>query len=179
MAALHSISGHTRRLRQGANTIEFTFVGIPIIFVLISIFEMSRGMWIYETAAHAVREGVRYATVHGYNCVSNPPTVTNACAVTAADVAQVIRNAGVGLDPAATTVTFIAPAPGGSSFSCALNACPATTWPPPGANTVGTPIQINIATRFRSALAMFWPGSAPVSFAETTFGATSMDFVQF
>lgn len=169
----------TLKSRRGANTIEFTFVGIPIIFVLISIFEISRGMWLYETAAHAVREGVRYATVHGFNCVNNPPMVTNSCAVTAADVAQVIRNAGVGLDPAATTLTFIAPAPGGNSFSCALNACPATIWPPAGANTAGTAIQINITTPFNSALAMFWPGSQPASFASTTLGATSMDFVQF
>src|SRR5690242_13216787 len=50
---------------SGQSLVEFTFVGIPMIFVLIGTFEISRGMWMYHTLAHAVRDGVRYASVHG------------------------------------------------------------------------------------------------------------------
>ena len=54
-----------RNLEKGSSMVEFALVGIPLIFILISIFEISRGMWMYETVAHAVREGARYAAVHG------------------------------------------------------------------------------------------------------------------
>ena len=57
--------------QRGQSLIEFTFVGIPVIFTLICIFEISRGMWIYGTLNHAVKEGVRYAIVHGINCSKN------------------------------------------------------------------------------------------------------------
>lgn len=85
-----------------------TFVGIPLILTLVSIFEISRGMWIYSTLAYAVKDGVRYASVHGVNCINNPPGVTNSCEIHISDVAATIQNAGVGLDPATTVVTFIA-----------------------------------------------------------------------
>jgi len=70
----------------GQSLVEFTLVGIPLIFVLVSVFEVSRGMWIYHTLAHAVRDGVRYASVHGYNCTNN----NNTCTVTMNQVAAVI-----------------------------------------------------------------------------------------
>ena len=53
--------------RRGNSMIEFTLVGIPLMFVLISIVELSRGMWIYHTLAHAVKEGTRYTAVRGQN----------------------------------------------------------------------------------------------------------------
>jgi len=158
-----------------------TLVGIPIIFILISIFEMSRGMWMYDTAAHAAREGVRFATVHGSNCIQNLPSVTNNCGKTVKDVAKVIQDAGGGLDLDTTTVTFTAPSPGGGVVTCTLTVCAGitSTWPPVGSNTVGTVIQIDISTPFNSALAMFWPGAGKVSFATVNLGATSLDAIQF
>ena len=89
---------------------EFTFVGIPIIFVLISIFEVSRGMWIYHTLAYSVKVGVRYASVHGINCIGSTVNSTlqnpndcavnmGACPTLQGTIAYVIRQAAVGLDP--------------------------------------------------------------------------------
>src|SRR5438874_911896 len=88
---------------KGGTLIEFMFVGIPIMFVLISIFEMSRAMWTYHTLAFAIKEGTRFAIVHGGNCVTAP----NACAKTVADVATVISDAGVGLEPGLLNVSLI------------------------------------------------------------------------
>src|SRR5438874_6963926 len=90
---------------RGSAMLEMTLVGIPIIFILISIFEMSRGMWIYHTLAYAVKEGTRFAMVHGQNCWPLTPSVTNSCKTMVADVAAVIKSAGIGLDPATTTLT--------------------------------------------------------------------------
>ena len=58
-----------RRRRRGATMLEMTLVGIPTIFILISIFEISRGIWMYETLAYAAKAGVRFASVHGADCV--------------------------------------------------------------------------------------------------------------
>ena len=157
--------------------IEMTLVGIPVIFVLISIFEMSRGMWIYHTLAYAVKEGTRFAAVHGQDCVTVLPIVTNACSTTVAQVASVIERAGIGLDRATTTLTFTA----GGAITCTLATCAsnASQWPPNGSNGIGQTVRIDIIVPFRSALAMFWPGHRPVSFALTNFGATSTETIQF
>src|SRR6266705_3011910 len=90
-----------KRTRRGSSILEFVLVGIPIIFVLISLFEISRGMWTYHTMAYAVREGVRYATVHGKGCAS-----PNTCQVTIGNITSQIKAAGIGLDPGAVTLTF-------------------------------------------------------------------------
>src|ERR1700691_3435129 len=103
-----------RRRRRGATMVEMTLVGIPTIFILISIFEISRGIWMYETLANAAKAGVRYATVHGADCVTSGSSGTfnefggiyNACTVTAGGVANVIKQNGVGLDLTGTTVKF-------------------------------------------------------------------------
>jgi Flp pilus assembly protein TadG len=174
-----------RRKRLGQTLVEFTFVGIPMIFVLISIFEISRGMWIYHTLAYSVKVGVRYASVHGINCVNGTSNPNN-CSVnlgpadTQGTIAYVIRQAAVGLDPASTTLTFNA---SGNTSTCTLatGSCSGTVWPPNDgvSNAVGKPIRIDIQTPFKSAIAMFWPGAKSVSFASGILGASSQDYVQF
>lgn len=181
-----------RTSRRGATTVEMTLVGIPLIFMLISIFEISRGMWIYHTLSYAVKEGVRYASVHGQNCVYNSPSVTNNCQVTIGDqtpsctaanpaIATVIRCAGVGLDPSTTQLTFCTPScNSGSAPTCYLNDCSTSTyWPPSGSNQVGQTIEIDILVPFRSALALFWPGTKSVKFGVVNFGAASRDTIKF
>ena len=97
----------TRSTNSGNAMIEFTLVGIPLIFVLLITFEMARGRWTYATLAHAVREGARYAVVHGKDC-STPP---NQCSITVGNVAAVIRDAGVGLDPNDLYVAMLTASP--------------------------------------------------------------------
>jgi Flp pilus assembly protein TadG len=175
-----------RRVR-GATTVEMTLVGIPIIFILISVFEMSRGMWQYHTLAYALKEGVRYSTVHGANCVTKEP-FNNSCTVTVSQVAQVIQNAGIGLDLSATVLTFISG--GNTDATCSLNgtasdnppgcqqgAFAALTWPV--VNNPTSLVQIKAKMAFPSALAMFWPGAGSMSFAVAYFNADSADRIQY
>ena len=184
--------------QRGATTIEMTFVGIPLIFILISVFEISRGMWMYETASTAVREGVRFASVHGVNCVNKPPGIPNQCDVTANDIVRVIRSGagagsthglnygptgagGAGLDPTTTTVFFTS-ASTVTPLACSLDgttgACD-VQWPPDLDNAVKNVIKISVSTPFRSALSMFWPGSRPMQFGATNLSASSSDTIQF
>jgi hypothetical protein len=183
----------TPRKRSGAATVEMALVGIPVVFMLVSVFEISRGMWIYHTLAYGVKEGVRFAMVRGKNCVHNPPSVLNNCATCIGgacaslsgvkSVSQVIQDAAVGVDLNNTSLTFYAPA-GTNSVMCNLsgsNPCSAktTTWPPTSADDIGLTIQIDIKTQFNSALAMFWPGSKPVAFTTVFLGASSTELIQF
>ena len=185
-----------RNRQRGSSTLEMALVGIPIVFTLISIFEMSRGMWMYHTLAYSVKVGVRLASVHGQNCINKPPGVTNNCPKSIADIANVIRDAAVGLDPDTTLLTFRSSTsaavpcfmssssasslttPLGSGVGCLSLTTP---WPPDATseNQVGKQIRIDIRTRFRSALAMVFPGAHSVKFAEADLGATSADIVQF
>jgi hypothetical protein len=179
-------SRKNRQKRLGQTLVEFTFVGIPVLFVLISIFEISRGMWIYHTLAYSVKVGVRYASVHGVNCV-NTTDNPNSCTVNIGpatapaagalpSIAYVIQQAAVGLQPTKTTLTFNA---NGTITTCTMSTCAATQWPADPNNAVGKPIRIDIATPFTSALAMLWPGASPVKFSSGTLGASSQDYVQF
>jgi len=197
----------TRQRQRGATTIEMTMAGIPLIFILISIFEISRGMWMYNTASTAVREGLRFASVHGFNCVHNAPSVPNSCDVKANDIVAVIRMGvgngildsqgnsrnygptgagGAGLVKEITIVTFTSKT---VTFNCSLDptivldARCSQTWPPSvptGENDVKNTIGISIKTPFRSALAMFWPGAGRgIQFAVVNLWASSSDTVQF
>jgi hypothetical protein len=174
-----------------------TLVGIPLIFTLICIFEISRGMWVYHTLAYAVKNGVRFAVVHGQNCINGPDNPNN-CPRTIADVAAQIQTAAVGPDPAQTLLTFTPGSSGAASTQCYLadpgasppygahstcSSLSTLSWPPDDGsgtyNGVGKRLEIDIKTPFTSALSMFWPGAARVSFAAVNFGATAADFVQY
>ena len=170
--------------KRGQSMLEFTFVGIPVMFLLICIFEISRGMWLYNTLGHAAKEGVRYAIVHGIDCGKNGNScqvnlgpATNACNNTNGTIAEVIRCAGVGLDPTNTKVTFTSTQ--GTLGPYALNAVPATPWPPASGNLSGQAISIELTTPFNSAIAMFWPGASLVRFTSGTLPASSSDQIQF
>ena len=181
-----------RRRRRGATMVEMTLVGIPTIFILISIFEISRGIWMYETLANAAKAGVRYATVHGADCVTSGSQgqfnlyggIYNACTVTAGGVANVIKQNGVGLDLTATTVQFTSHA--GTIGPAALGTCIAggtcgSIWPPNDgiSNTPGQSISIEVIAPFKSALALFFPGARAVSFAVSNLAGSSKDNMRY
>ena len=165
-----------RGKRAGSTLVEFVLVGIPIIFVLISTFEIGRGMWIYHSVSYAVKEGTRFAAVHGATCA--PPA--NDCLKTVGDVAGRIRGAAIGLDPAQMDVTFrpAIGAPNTRKLSqwLALN----STWPPSGFNAPGQDVEITVTYPFRSAICMFWPGAGSAS-AIGTFNmpAAARERIQF
>jgi len=177
-----------RRGRCGSAMLEFTFVGIPLVFVLISVFEMARGMWVYHTLAYAVKEGVRYAIVHGQNCGIAP----NACRITVGQVTTRIKDAGIGLLPNELQIELYygdLDPNDGSPVQAPLTCNPISSclgngafWPDPENpfSQVGNRISIRGIFPFRSALSMFWPGGGkPVQFGTVNFGATSTEEIQF
>lgn len=160
----------------GSTLLEFILVGIPIVFVLISTFEIARGMWVYQTLSYSVKRGVRYAIVHGWNCGQSG----NSCNATIGQIATVIQDASRGLDTTSMNLTFTPQS--GSAITCPLSDClgNSTVWPPSAVSAPGTTVSVSATYPFRSAISMFWPGSGgAVQFAAVNFGASSHDVMQF
>lgn len=181
----------SRDKRRGNTLVEFTLVGIPVIFLLISIFEMARGMWLYHTLAYSVREGTRFAVVHGNNCNVYPSN----CAVTIRQISERIRRTAVGFVPEEMqNLEFISQSRG--TFTCAtLAECLGeggagdTYWPagPPGSTMSDFPdgqqfkwLEIRAQYPFRTAIAMFWPGvGSGQNFGVFMLPASSRDRIQY
>jgi Flp pilus assembly protein TadG len=162
--------------RKGSPSIEFLMAGIPLLFMIISVVELSRGMWIYETLAHAVETTTRDMAVRGYECATY---VTN-CPQTIGSYAQVFGKWAIGLDPGQLAVTFTSNS--GTTVTCnPLSSCNnnVTAWPPNGDNHQNLHVYVTATFPFRSAISMFFFGSAPVAFGTFTFSAKSHQQIQF
>jgi len=167
-----------RKWQQGGSSLlEFVLVGIPLVFVLISTFEIARGMWTYQTLNYSVKRGVRYTIVHGWNCGQSG----NACTVTVGQIATVIHDAALGLDNTRVNLTLTPSS--GTAITCQLSDCltNTTVWPPSTANAPGMSVTISATYPFSSMIAMVWPGTrgGAIRFAAVNFGASSNDLMQF
>ena len=170
----------SRKPRQaGASLLEFTLIGIGLIFVLISFFEMARGMWTYQTLAYAVREASRYAAVHGKDCAS-----PNSCRVSVGQIVGVLQSAGAGLDPNHTTVTLTSASGATTTGTIASLLTNSTHWPPSSPSTDyadGSSLTIQASYPFQTILAMFWPASGgPLNDSQTfNLAASSTELIQY
>lgn len=187
-----------RARRCGNATIEFTLVGIPLLCVLISTFEMARGMWLYHTLAYAVKEGVRYAVVRGQNSPNQVP-LGGTGTLPLMPVCQYILQQGPGLVPHDVTLTFHSATQ--ADITTTADQCPTSdgngnnvNWPPGGTfsapqtdssgNTIvdnqsGQVISINARLSFQSAIVMFWPGTQGMQFPAFVFPAKASEVMQF
>jgi TadE-like protein len=171
-----------RRSRIGSATIEFTLVGIPLLCVLISTFEMARGMWIYHTLAYAVKEGARYTIVRGQN---SPNQVALGGSTTGAltPICNFIVQQGPGLMPHQLSLSFTSF--GGTIGPYSADSCPSTSvWPPNGKdaldNLPGQRISITATYPFQSSILIFWPGvNSGTVFPSLTFPAQASEVMQF
>src|SRR5450432_1187088 len=143
---------------RGNVTLEFTLVGIPVIFIMLSIIEMARGMWVYHTLAYAIKEGTRYAVGRGQNnTLANHSTYQGVC--------NTIIQAGAGLLKEELLITFHSATVPDTTVTAAN--CSTDQWPP-GAilakidDQPGQTISITGYYPFVSMIAMFWPGSGQV-----------------
>jgi Flp pilus assembly protein TadG len=85
------------REERGAELIEFGLVSILFFMLLFGIMEFGRAIWIYDTVAHAAKEGTRYAIVRGSE---------SGRAASAADVEDYVRSRATGMTVLAVTTTW-------------------------------------------------------------------------
>jgi Flp pilus assembly protein TadG len=146
--------------RRGSAALEMALIAIPLIFFLLAVVELSRGMWTYTTLASAVKRGARFLIVHGSRCVG----AASACQITIGDATRIVTQAGVGLDPMQMQLTFIS---GGQTYTCATaSSCltNGTAWPPAGANAVGVTVSVQGSYAFRPVMGFIWPGKTGGTF---------------
>jgi Flp pilus assembly protein TadG len=166
-----------RKRIRGTAMMEFVMVGIPLIFVVISIEEMARGMWQYHTLQYAVKIANSYAAVHGATCATSP----NSCTVNVSNVVNVFSTNAIGVPMTNVAVTLTSEnnsATCSQVSTCSTSSSWNTQWPPAtnGDNAVGNWIKFRADYTFSTALAMFWPGAgAPITFGSTA-GAGKFDF---
>ena len=162
-----------RRGRAGNALIEFTLVAIPLIFVIISIVEICRGMWDYHSLAQAVKVASRTAATRGAGCAGK------GCAMTVGQIASKISAYAVGMPASSLNVTLTSNA--GNVTCNPLSSCAGsgTVWPPAGGNTAGSDIIITASYRFTSAVAMFVPGKHGMRFSGVTLSAKSRQVLLF
>jgi len=168
----------SKKQEAGATLIEFVLAGIPAVFLLVSIFQMSLAMWNYHTVASAARDTARYMSLRGRGCTISG----NSCSITVGTIAQRMAQSAIGMAPDRMSVTLTTQS--GQTKTCnPLNSCysDATVWPPASNddNAPGNLIKISAQFSFPSPAAMVWPGSAPATVAGFTLGATSYQNIIF
>jgi Flp pilus assembly protein TadG len=168
-----------QRQQRGSAMVEFTLSGIALLFTLICVFEVARGMWIYHTLAHASKEATRYLIVHGTECQKRATCDADA---TLGALASRVTYHGVGLLPQQLEIQVYVRnnqivGSGNGYVTMSSLAGSATRWS--DAANLGQPIQVGLRYPFRSALAMLWPGAGRVNFTLVTLGARSWDTIQF
>jgi hypothetical protein len=157
---------------------EFALAGIPIMLLIISVMEISRGLWTYSTLWFAVTEASRLAIVHGSDCL--PP---NRCSLLVGSYAYLISGASPQLDPSQMNVTLSSTG-GGATIQCyPLQSCisggaySATVFPLAGP---GSDVIVKATYPFQSPLTMFFPGlTSPTTPIAVTLQATSQEPILF
>ncbi len=84
-----------RRGRYGATIVEIALALMVILLLVIGTIEFGRAAWVYNTLAHATRQGARYAMAHG----------SLATPATSSSVSTFVKNSAVGLDKNDLSVT--------------------------------------------------------------------------
>jgi len=113
-----------RNRERGQTMVEFGMVVVVFMVIVLGIVEAGRAVWNYNTLSNAVREGTRYAMVHGAN--SGQPSGP---AADDTKVRQAVEKFSSGLDRSDLTVS--------------------SRWPD-GANERGDKVRVRATYRFDS-----------------------------
>jgi len=183
---MHGHLTKKRKRQSGEAMVEFTMIGIPLLFVWISTVEMARGMWQYHTLQYATKMTNAYVATHGATCAS-----PNSCSVTMGDVVGVFQQNAIGIPMANVKLTLLTANNSvtcNQVSACSSNASWGNTWPTSanGDNAVGKSTEVKTYYTFNTALAMFWPGSGtPWAFGSAAgsgvfiFPGYSYELIQF
>ena len=161
--------------RRGSSLIEFIFLGIPVIFITMSIIEVSLAMWQFHSLSYTVDTATRYAVLHGRGCTQNG----NTCWITVGNVATVLTSQAPALDSSKLNVTLYTHA---STTTCnPISTClsNATQFPNTTDNGLNLDIKIVASYPVYNPIPMFWPGTAGTPGNVFTLYATSRQRILF
>ena len=178
---------------RGVAILEFLLAGIPILVLLLIIFELCLALWSYHTLAAAVEDGALYASTKGQGCTYTG----NSCRVSISAIIQDILGAGVGIDPNRLNLTFHSSASAyyadivcNPAQTCLSGRYTTTLWPPARVSS-GPPAvygdmpaisYIDITGTYPSpvpVISLFMPAQLLPAIGTLQFSATSRQVVQF
>jgi Flp pilus assembly protein TadG len=168
-----------RRIRRRGNVaLEFTLVGIPVLFILISVVNISYTMMTLHTMQEAVVQGARFIIGRGAGCAAN----SNTCTITIGTITDAMRLFNAGVDPNSLRVTFTT-ASGATTACNPIISCHgnSTVWPPASNsdNVPGKDIIVSADYPCVTVIAMFWPGNGMNKFGQMTLHAYSRQRMTF
>ncbi len=163
------------RNRRGSALLEFTLLGIPVLFLFTSVVTCSIDMWQFYTLSYAVEMTSRYAGMHGATCTQG----TNTCTVNVGNVTTYLTRQAIALDTSKLNVTLT---DGSGSTSCnPVTTCTSGTsrFPAAAYSTVGLDLTVKATYSLTNPIFMFWPGSGGTGPGSFTVGATSTQRIIF
>jgi Flp pilus assembly protein TadG len=169
------------RHRRGNTTLEFCLVGVPLIFIMISVGSICFGMFTLHTLQEAVEQGARYVITHGSTCSVG----SNSCGVTIGTIADQVTSSAPGLITSSLKLTLIPNSGTSNQTVCnPVSNCHgnSTAWPPSSNsdNSVGNDITIIADFSYTSPIIMLWPGGgSSVQSSALTFHASSRQRLMF
>jgi len=176
-----------RNGERGNQTLEFTILGLPLVFILFSIANMSLAMLTMHTMQEAVEQGARYAATRGSTCSSG----SNTCSVQVQDIAGVIASSAAGVSASKLSVTLTPADDAGNAITCnPLNTCLSScssgcsasrtvVWPTStnSDNSPGKDVIVAADCTVAAPIFMFWDGT--VKTPSSTFHAYSRQRLMF
>lgn len=165
-----------RCVKRGSSLVEFTLVGIPLIFLITSLCSASLNMWQYHNLAYTVDLTTRYIASHGNVCTQSG----NSCATTLGSIYTVMSKSGMALDPGKLNVTLTSAS--GSNTTCQpLSNCAgsSTQWPSSTDNAIGNDVKVFATYKLVNPIIMLWPDGNKVQAGQFTVGATARQRITF
>ncbi|HTA42416.1 MAG TPA: hypothetical protein VK789_08215 [Bryobacteraceae bacterium] len=160
--------------RSGSALIEFSILGIPMMFITISAISVSVDMWQFQSLSYATEVTARYISMHGATCGQNG----NSCTITIGNAATYFESQAIALNSGSVNVSFT---DGSGATACdPVSSCvsTATQFPSSGHNSVGSNITVSATYTVKNPIAMFWAPNAD-AVKDYTLGAQSKQQILF
>lgn len=136
-----------RAEQRGQAAVEFAFVVVVLMILLVSILELTMFIYTYATLSDAAKEGVRYAAVHGSSGTGSVEADNCGSAIATGVPATVLTYASLSLHKLSS---------GNVSVDC------------PNGNTPGSVVQVSINYPYQPLFGLNW---ATVRVSATSAGS--------
>lgn len=161
--------------RKGQSLIEFTLVGIPLLFMVTTVVTVAIDMWQYDNLVFAAQSTARYVAMHGRSCIQDGTS----CTLTVANVVSYFTSHAIALDANKAKVTLQSAS---SSTVCEpVSSCSASAsqFPPAADNGVNFDVTVKVTYPITNPIGMFWPGSGTVRTSTFTLLGMSRQRILF
>src|SRR6204780_5328202 len=129
-----------RASERGTTLLESAVMISVLLLMMFGVIGFGTALYTYHFVSNTAREATRWASVRGYTCPQNLPSLPGGCPATDTDVNAYVQNlsTGIGLDPTKVTTTTTWVAPPNNLAICASQA-----------NTPGCVVKVQVQYSFQ------------------------------